>query len=115
MSEHIRAQASSGAPHGAAVKISGLWKRAACLISREHFCQSNCGQRYCFLTTISIACWSDSSQLGIYAVAMSFLFSLLLCQDSLILQLYVLQRYYPQGTPTHGRVKNSINVIAAAY
>jgi O-antigen/teichoic acid export membrane protein len=50
-----------------------------------------------FLTTLAIARWSDAGQLGIYAVGISLLVSLLAFQDSLILQPYSIQRYYPEG------------------
>jgi len=53
-----------------------------------------------FLTTVLIARWSDPAQLGIYALGLSLLLSLLGFQDSLILQPYLIQRHHPQGTPS---------------
>jgi O-antigen/teichoic acid export membrane protein len=66
-----------------------------------------------FLTTVLIARWSGSIQLGFYAVVMSLLFSLVTCQDSLIMEPYLIQRYYPQGTPAE-RAGASL-VLSALY
>jgi O-antigen/teichoic acid export membrane protein len=52
-----------------------------------------------FLTTFLIARWSGPTQLGIYALGLSLLLSVLAFQDSLILQPYLIQRFYPEGTP----------------
>ena len=52
-----------------------------------------------FLTTLLIARWSDSFQLGIYALGLSVLVSVVGLQESLILQPYLIQRFYPEGTP----------------
>jgi O-antigen/teichoic acid export membrane protein len=52
-----------------------------------------------FLTTLLIARSSDAGQLGVYAVGISLLLSLVAFQDSLILQPYTIQRYSPEGTP----------------
>jgi len=52
-----------------------------------------------FLTTLLIARWSDSTQLGVYALGLSVLLSLLAFQDSFILQPYMIQRYNLEGTP----------------
>ena len=77
------------------------WKYAFRLVSREHVLSlvdqaivSATG----FLTTFLIARWSGSTQLGIYALGLSLLLSVLGFQDSLILQPYLIQRYYPEGT-----------------
>ena len=60
------------------------WKYASGLISREHFLSladqavvSSAG----FLTTVLIARWSGPSQLGIYALGLSILLSLLGFQE----------------------------------
>jgi O-antigen/teichoic acid export membrane protein len=50
-------------------------------------------------TTFLIARWSDSSQLGIYALGLSLLLSLVGFQESLILQPYLIQRHDPEGSP----------------
>jgi O-antigen/teichoic acid export membrane protein len=52
-----------------------------------------------FLSVLLIARWSGASELGVYALGSSLVFSLVACQDSLILEPYLIQRYYPQGTP----------------
>jgi O-antigen/teichoic acid export membrane protein len=49
-----------------------------------------------FLTTLMIARYSDAGQLGIYAVGMSLLLSLVAFQDSLILEPYTIQRHSGQ-------------------
>ncbi len=52
-----------------------------------------------FSTTFLIAHWSGSTQLGIYALGLSVLLSVVAFQDSLILQPYQIHRFYPGGTP----------------
>jgi O-antigen/teichoic acid export membrane protein len=52
-----------------------------------------------FLTTIFIARWSSADDLGIYAIGLSWLGTLLMFQDSLVLEPYLIQLHYPQGTP----------------
>jgi O-antigen/teichoic acid export membrane protein len=52
-----------------------------------------------FLTTLVIARLAGAEQLGVFAVGMSLLGSFLLCQDSLILQPYTIQRHSAEGTP----------------
>ena len=72
------------------------------LVSREHvlsLVDQAVVSGTSFLTTLLIARWSGSSQLGIYALGMSLLLSFLAFQDSLILQPYSIQRHYPEGTP----------------
>jgi O-antigen/teichoic acid export membrane protein len=77
-------------------------KRAFGLVSREHILSladqaivSATG----FLTTFLIVRWSGPTQLGIYALGLSLLLSVMGFQDSLILQPYQIQRFYPEGTP----------------
>lgn len=81
--------------------LGRIWKHALRFVSREH-AQSLADQAVVsgtsFLSTLLIARWSGSGQLGIYAFGMSLLLSSLAFQDSLILQPYVIQRYYPEGT-----------------
>jgi O-antigen/teichoic acid export membrane protein len=81
---------------------AGAWKQALRLVSRDHVLSladqavvSGSG----FLTTVLIARWSGAGELGVYAVAASLLGTLLTCQDSLILEPYLIQRHYPHGTP----------------
>jgi O-antigen/teichoic acid export membrane protein len=52
-----------------------------------------------FLTTIFIARWSSAGDLGFYALGLSWLGTLLMFQESLVLEPYVIQLHYPQGTP----------------
>ena len=79
-------------------QINGIFE----LVSREHVLSltdqgvvSGSG----FLSVLLIARWSGASELGVYALGSTLLFSLVACQDSLILEPYLIQRYYPQGTP----------------
>jgi len=77
------------------------WKQALRFVSREHLLalvDQGVVSGTSFLTTLSIARWSGSSQLGIYAVGMTLLFTLLAFQDSLISQPYAIQRHYPEGS-----------------
>ncbi len=82
--------------------LGWLSKRSLDLVSREHILAladqavvSGTG----FLTTIFIARWSSAGDLGVYAVGLSVLGTLLMFQDSLVLEPYLIQRHYPQGTP----------------
>ena len=52
-----------------------------------------------FFTTLLIARYSDASQLGVYAVGISLLASLVAFQDSLIFQPYTIEQNWPQETP----------------
>lgn len=84
--------------------ISGLsWvsKHARHLVSREHILAladqvvvSGTG----FLTTIFIARWSGAADLGVYAIGLSWLGTLLMFQESLVLEPYIIQLHYPHGT-----------------
>lgn len=51
-----------------------------------------------FLTTLMIARYSNIGQLGVYAVGISILVSLVAFQDSLILQPYTIQQHSSHGT-----------------
>ena len=81
--------------------LPGGWKYAFSLVSREHVL-SLADQAIVsvtgFLTTLLIARWSGSTQLGFYALGLSLLLSLVAFQESLILQPYLIQRFYPEGT-----------------
>jgi O-antigen/teichoic acid export membrane protein len=77
------------------------WKYVFRLVSREHFfalIDQAIVSATGFLTTFLIARWAGSTQLGIYALGLSLLLTVLGFQDSLILQPYQIQRYYPGGT-----------------
>jgi hypothetical protein len=82
-------------------EFTGGWKHAFSLVSREHVL-SLADQAIVsvtgFLTTLLIARLSGSTQLGIYALGLSLLLSLVAFQESLILQPYLIQRFYPEGT-----------------
>lgn len=51
-----------------------------------------------FLTTLAVARWAGSDQLGLYALGLSFLVSALAFQDSLILQPYQIQQHGGSGS-----------------
>jgi hypothetical protein len=51
-----------------------------------------------FLTTFFVPRWSNSSQLGIYAVTISVVLALTYFQESLISQPYTIQRHDPEDT-----------------
>ena len=53
-----------------------------------------------FLTTVLISHWTTPSQLGIYAIGISVLLSILAIQDSLIGLPYIIQRHQPLSTPS---------------
>ena len=85
-----------------AENLGRVWKHAFRLVSRVHVLSladqavvSGTG----FLTTLLIARWSGAEQLGVYAVGISMLGAILTCQYSLILEPYLIQRHYSQGTP----------------
>lgn len=85
--------------------VGGLgWvsKHTLHLVSREHILAladqavvSGTG----FLTTIFIARWSSAADLGLYAIGVSLLGMFLMFQESVILEPYLIQMHYPQGTP----------------
>ncbi len=78
------------------------WESGFRLISREHvlsLADQAIVSATGFLTTLLIARWSGSTQLGIYALGLSLLLSAVAFQESLILQPYLIQRFYPEGTP----------------
>jgi O-antigen/teichoic acid export membrane protein len=71
------------------------------LVSREHIlalADQAIVSASGFLTTLLIARWSDSTQLGVYALGLSLVLSLLAFQDSFILQPYMIQRHHSEGT-----------------
>jgi O-antigen/teichoic acid export membrane protein len=81
--------------------LQHLLRRAGSFLSRDHILSladqaivSGTG----FFTTFLIARWGGSSQLGIYSLALSVLLSVVGFQESLILQPYLIQRHYPEGT-----------------
>jgi len=51
-----------------------------------------------FLTSVMIARFGGSSQLGLYAIAMSILVTLMAIQESLVLLPYTIQKHRPIGT-----------------
>ena len=80
-------------------------KHAFRLLSREHvlsLVDQAIVSGTSFLTTVSIASWSGSSELGIYAVGMSILISLLAFQDFLISQPYSIRTHYPDRAERAG-------------
>lgn len=77
-------------------------KHAFALVSRDHalsLADQAVVSSTSFLTTLLIARSSDAGQLGVYAVGISLLVSLVAFQDFLILQPYTIQRHSQQGTP----------------
>ena len=93
----IRQERSSASQIGYLVRI---WKRALGVVSREHvlsLADQAVVSGTSFLTTLLIARWSGSSQLGVYAIGITLLTTLLAFQDSLILQPYLIQKRCPDG------------------
>jgi len=85
--------------------LQNAWKYLFSLVSKDHiFSLADQAAVSCtsFLTTVLIARWSGSSELGIYAVGVSLLLSFAALQDSLISQPYAVQRHYREGTPADG-------------
>ena len=52
-----------------------------------------------FVTTVLISHWTSPSELGLYAIGVSVLISMVAIQDSLILLPYTIQRHQPLSTP----------------
>jgi O-antigen/teichoic acid export membrane protein len=78
-----------------AAKMGRVWQRACGFISKEHLVSvvdQAIVSGTSFLTTLMIARYSDAGQLGLYAIGISLLLSLVAFQDSLILQPYTIQR-----------------------
>ena len=98
----IRVDATVAATRNAiSQNLQHLLRRAGSFLSRDHILSlvdqaivSGTG----FFTTFLIARWGGSSQLGIYSLALSVLLSVVGFQESLILQPYLIQRHYPEGT-----------------
>jgi O-antigen/teichoic acid export membrane protein len=97
----IRADTVAATGNAITKNLQRLLRRAISLLSRDHILSladqaivSGTG----FLTTFLIARWSGSSQLGIYSLGLSVLLSIVGFQESLILQPYLIQRHYPEGT-----------------
>ena len=99
---HPAAHRIAGVASLSLAAITSHWKHAFRLVSREHvlsLADQAVVSATGFLTTLLIARWSDSFQLGIYALGLSVLVSVVGLQESLILQPYLIQRFYPEGTP----------------
>jgi O-antigen/teichoic acid export membrane protein len=82
--------------------IGRLWKQALDLVSLEQalaVADRTVVSGTWFFTTLLIARYSDAGQLGVYAVGVSLLASLVAFQDSLIFQPYTIERNWPQETP----------------
>jgi O-antigen/teichoic acid export membrane protein len=90
------------APVTAIIENPGrVWKHALHLVSREHalaLVDQAVVSATGFLTTLLIAHWSNSNQLGVYALGLSVLLSGVGFQDSLILQPYIIQRHRHTGS-----------------
>jgi O-antigen/teichoic acid export membrane protein len=75
-----------------------------------------------FLTTVLISHWTNSSLLGIYAIGISVLVSMLAIQDSLISLPYTIQRHQPLSTPNehagsslaHSGLLSTLGVVVLA-
>jgi O-antigen/teichoic acid export membrane protein len=52
-----------------------------------------------FFTTVLISHWTSPGQLGLYAIGISALTSMVAIQDSLVLLPYTIQRHQPANTP----------------
>jgi O-antigen/teichoic acid export membrane protein/RIO-like serine/threonine protein kinase len=81
--------------------LDTLRKHAFSFFSTEHFL-SHVDQAVVsltgFFTTVLIARGGGSRELGIYALALSVALSAVGFQESLILQPYLIQKFYPEGT-----------------
>ncbi|MCA6122023.1 lipopolysaccharide biosynthesis protein [Bradyrhizobium sp. WSM 1704] len=53
-----------------------------------------------FATTVLVGHWTSPRELGLYAIGISILISIVAIQDSLIALPYTIQRHLPRGTPT---------------
>lgn len=53
-----------------------------------------------FVTTVLVSHWTSPRELGLYAIGISMLISIVSIQDSLIALPYTIQRHLPRGTPT---------------
>jgi O-antigen/teichoic acid export membrane protein len=84
-----------------AKKLYNAWKHLVSLVSQDRVL-SLADQAVVsgtnFLTTFFVARWSNSSQLGIYAVTMSVVLALTYFQESLISHPYTIQRHNPEDT-----------------
>jgi O-antigen/teichoic acid export membrane protein len=79
-----------------AKSLGRVWKQAFGLVSVVHIlsvADQAIVSGTSFLTTLMIARYSDAGQLGVYAVGISLLLSLVAFQDSLILEPYTIQRH----------------------
>ena len=98
--------------------LGGVCKYAFRLVSRDHvlsLADQAVVSGTSFLTTLFIARSSDAGQLGIYAVGISLLLSLVAFQDSLILQPYIIQRHSQQRTPAeHVGASLTLGVLFSA-
>jgi O-antigen/teichoic acid export membrane protein len=71
-------------------------------VSREHvlsLADQTIVSATSFLVTFLIARWSDPTQLGIYALGLSVVMSVIGFQENLILMPYQVQRFLPMWTP----------------
>jgi O-antigen/teichoic acid export membrane protein len=83
--------------HSIGKKLCNLHKYAFALLAREHilsFADQALVSGTSFLTTLFVARFSNAGELGVFAVGISLLVSLLSFQDSLILQPYAIQRHF---------------------
>jgi O-antigen/teichoic acid export membrane protein len=79
--------------------VDRVWQHASRFVSKEHLisvADQAVVSGTSFLTTLMIARYSGAGQLGLYAVGISLLLSLVAFQDSLILQPYTIQRHAEQ-------------------
>lgn len=78
-----------------------LCKQASALVSRDHllsFIDQGVVSGTSFLSTLLVARFSNAGELGVYAIGISLLASLIAFQDSLILQPYTIQLHSRRGT-----------------
>ncbi len=95
----IRSEGANAGVSGIAENLRKVWQHAFSLLSREHIlsiADQAVVSGTSFVTTLLVARYSDAGQLGVYAVGISVLVSLLAFQDSLILQPYTIQRHSPE-------------------
>jgi O-antigen/teichoic acid export membrane protein len=90
--------------------VQRAWKHTLSFLSKEHIlslADQAVVSGTSFLSTLLIAHFSDADQLGVYAIGLSLVISLLAFQDSLILQPYTIQQY-SSGLVLSDRIGSSL-------
>src|SRR5579859_615810 len=83
-------------------RLAGRWRRLLSLVSGVHalaLVDQVVVSAASFATTVTIGRYTDASELGAYAIAISILASAFTIQGSLITLPYSIQLHSPTGTP----------------